>query len=60
MRLVSCVYTVIDAQWIIFGMQVCKEAAMGPLRELNPEMLRTVRPEEVRSIHEQVTAPVCF
>lgn len=32
---------------------VCKEAAMGPIRELAPEQLRTAAPTDVRAINEQ-------
>ena len=32
---------------------VCKEAAMGPVRELSSEMLRTVRSEDMRAINFQ-------
>lgn len=31
---------------------MCKEAAMGPVRELGPAMLKTVRADDMR--------PICF
>ena len=30
--------------------QVCKEAAMGPVREVSPDQLRDIRPEDMRPI----------
>jgi hypothetical protein len=36
--------------------QVCQEAALGPIRELDAAALRSVRPEDVRPLSEQVRA----
>jgi len=33
---------------------MCQEASLGPIRELGPAALRTIRAEEVRSLNEQV------
>lgn len=35
---------------------LCHEAAMGPIRELSPEQIKTITPDEIRPLHEQV----CF
>jgi spastin len=32
---------------------LCQEAALGPIRELNPQLLRTIKAEEIRSISVQ-------
>ena len=35
-------------------MQVCHEAAMGPIRELGPAALLSVKAEDVRALEEKV------
>lgn len=35
-------------------MQMCQEASLGPIRELGPAALRTIKAEEVRPLNEQV------
>lgn len=42
---------------LLFSTKVCKEAAMGPIREISPLLLRTLKAEEVRPIHEEVKRP---
>lgn len=37
-------------------LQVCQEAALGPIRELGAAALRTVKAEDVRNLNEQVTS----
>ncbi len=34
--------------------QMCQEASLGPIRELGPAALRTIRADEVRALNEQV------
>jgi hypothetical protein len=38
--------------------QVCQEAALGPIRELDAAALRSVRAEDVRPLSEQVSTTV--
>ena len=39
---------------------MCQEASLGPIRELGPAALRTIRAEEVRSLNEEVHLTLCF
>lgn len=32
---------------------LCQEAAMGPIREMKPEVLKTIKADEIRSLTEQ-------
>ena len=41
-------------------LQVCQEAALGPIRELGAAALRTVKAEDVRNLNEQVYTLRCM
>jgi SpoVK/Ycf46/Vps4 family AAA+-type ATPase len=34
---------------------LCRESAMGPIREMRPDMLRTVKAEDVRPVSRKVS-----
>jgi len=39
---------------------MCQEASLGPIRELGPAALRTIKAEEVRHLNEQVRVVLVF
>lgn len=39
---------------------MCQEASLGPIRELGPAALRTIKAEEVRHLNEQVLVVLVF